>query len=147
MKPHQQWIKSHIINTCNQKDSPHWKPVWANLSREDLIERQVQLWARTPEVTKEMIVAEVDRLMETGQILFNGQRMVVGTPIFEERVPVTHAAEVAAKKIFENLLDRRGIKHELQSLDQDVKDELLNTIAKIIDDEIAEEGVIQVNPR
>ena len=41
-------------------------------------------------------------------------------------------AVAAALGIFDNFSDRRGIKHELDGYDEDVKAELVDTVAEII---------------
>ena len=41
-------------------------------------------------------------------------------------------AEAAALGILANLCDRRGIKHELQAVDEDIRREIVTTMAEII---------------
>lgn len=89
---------------------------------------------------KAMVKREALRLVGTQQIIFDpsslpiAQRIVkVGKVIFEEAKPVTKLANEAAKEIYANLSDRRGIKQELEQMDADVKEELINNLAVIID--------------
>lgn len=46
--------------------------------------------------------------------------------------PPTDDAERAALGVLANLCDRRGIKHELNNTDDDIKDEIVTTLAAII---------------
>lgn len=49
-----------------------------------------------------------------------------------EAPPATDWAHAAARGVLADLCDRRGIKHELKNVDEDVRPELVEAIAAII---------------
>ena len=123
----QEWIKSHIINRVSHN----------SLTREKLIESQIHLW-RDEATTKE-ITEEVDRLLETKQLLVEHNTVVLGTVLFETNIKVSEKSMRISKKIFDNLADRRGIRQVLENLCNDVQEEMLHTIAHLIDQGMIDE--------
>jgi hypothetical protein len=67
-----------------------------------------------------------DESIDTGQLLVDENGIVIaGKWIFEDAVKVKNSSKRAAKAIWENMLDRRGIKQALECVDDDVKKEIL----------------------
>lgn len=83
--------------------------------------------------TRKEVEDEAKRLVETGQIAKKGDFVTMGTVIFEEGKPVSKNADAAANEIIDDLLDRRSIRQALEGLPEDVRQELRNTVALIID--------------
>ncbi len=55
-----------------------------------------------------------------------------GTEFPFNRRPPVDKAETVALAILADLTDRRGIKHELDACDLDVKDEIVTTLAAVV---------------
>lgn len=98
------------------------------LTKDNLLDLQYRLWSSS-DVTREMIVKEIDWLLKTKQII-EGQDGII---IIGEFMKVSQASKIAAQRIFENLCDRRGVGDELESCDREVQQGIIETIATIID--------------
>lgn len=135
------WIKNHALNTTAKHNSH------IIVARKDLIDQLWRMWdyPKTGDYTKKKIKKEVDRLISTGQLIEDPNdgrgRLINGKIIFEEGVRVSSMASNAAKAIIDNLNDRKGIKHEIAKCDDWILEELENSIAAIIDTNVAE-GII-----
>lgn len=117
------------------------------LSKENVAARErhgklERLWSKIisavcvmfPGVEEAEINKEAQHLVETKQVIVEDGVARLGNVLFEHAALVSDKANEAAKAIYENLLDRRGIRHVLEDLDNDVTLELLNTMAKLIDE-------------
>jgi hypothetical protein len=124
-------IKFHATSMTSPLN-PHIR-----LNRQAFIAALVRTFApnlpRYEGIPEAVIKSEVDRLIETGQLRIENDIVVAGVPIFEDGVKTTVRAERAAKAILKNLLDRRGIKQEIEACEPDVIEELVNTMAVLID--------------
>lgn len=123
------WIKYHAMSMT----SPLNQRPGQRMTRNQLVETVQSMFSRDPDHTPHAIATEIDRLIETDQLVFNGSTLENGEPIFEEAVPVSERSSVAARAIIENLKGRRGIGSEIKACDAEVRAELENTIAAIID--------------
>jgi hypothetical protein len=132
--PDMEWIKKHIASTVYYSDRDFNRHGVNRLTVRKVIEVQLNTWNRSdPEVTEEVIAAEIKRLIETGQLIEENGELMTGVPLFEHAQPVSEAAEKAAQKIWNDLKDRRGIRQEMDKLDDAVAQELRNTHAVLID--------------
>ena len=116
-------VKFHTINIVTPRSGA--------ISKQTLLEYIVQMFQSMPE---QDVPGEMNRLIKTGQIIENSDGFIeIGKVIFEDGETVSPNAEAAAKEILENLKDRRGLRQEIEHFDDDVVEELINTIASIID--------------
>lgn len=118
------WIKYHAMSMVANNNL---------FNRTTLLDYQQKMWERTPEVTTDEVYTEINRLFETQQLIEEDGYVKMGTPLFEEAVEVSTKAHNAALAIMKNLTGRRGVGNEIESMDDDVREEMVNSIAAIID--------------
>ena len=160
------WNKFHLINAVhNAATEPP-----ANLHGDDrrrtgneIVQWAYTLWAKPDSgVSKQDVDDMFLHLLKTGQVAFLCGRpfdpvnepnymtlfVKLGKVIFEKDIegfPVHPAAERAARKILENLDDRRG--SPSKGWPDDVRDEAINTWASLIDEVVGEEFLREANAK
>ena len=125
------WIKFHALSLADKQLNPNIRQ-----TREQLTERLVAMFANEKRYTRQMVVDEIDRLFNTGQLALDNDFVTLGMPLFEEQKPVSMKASLAAQAVIDNLKDRRGVGDELEACSDDVLLEIINTLAAIIDKEM-----------
>ena len=147
------WNKFHLINAVYNAGTVHPQKVTDKDDRRtgnEIVQWAYTLWGKPDSgVSKQDVDDMFLHLLKTGQVVFLCGRpfdpvnepnymslfVTLGTVLFEkdlEGVQVTPEAERAARKILENLDDRRN--SPSKAWPDDVRDEAVNTWAALIDE-------------
>ncbi len=136
MNPLKDRIKFFLVNFAHNRDLDRERPrINGNPSGtvDDMLQYSIRLWGRPDSgVTEQEIRDMCDYLLKTDQVRVHADgNVTVGKVLFENAVPVTEAANNAAKEIMAGLDDRRG--SPTGTWADDVRDEAVNSWAALID--------------
>ena len=136
MNPLKDRIKFFLVNFAHNRDLDRERTrIGGNPSGTvaDMVQFGINMWSRPNSGVTEQEVRDMsDYLLKSDQIRVHADgNVTVGKVLFEDAVPVTDAANKAAKEIMVGLDDRRG--SPTRTWADDVRDEAVNSWAAIID--------------
>lgn len=133
-------LKMHLLNPLLPQNTKHnGDPLYS-----ELLERNSQIWSGT-EVTPKDVQEMYDHLIATGQMILLNERAYLGKVLYENAIEVSDHANNIVDAVLADLKGRRGFRQVIDELESDVREELRNELASVVDEQIKKQTIAAYN--